>query len=693
MKKLFIITVLMALAVNGFAQILHYDFSAVCETGQTLYYLITNEEEHTVKITYPYSEENEQFEGDFYDHHPEPQGEIVLPSVVYYNGIQYYVTAIDANAFNNCRNLTGVLAIPESVVSIGATAFHSCGFTSLILSRNVEVIITLDYGYGSPFAYCSSLESIMVDDENLTFYSENNALIKREGKILVQGCKNTIIPDDVEAIGRSAFQGVGDGGNLVIPNSVISIDSYAFYECEFSGTLTLSDSLRFIGGWAFCYSHFTGSLTLPDSVTEIGGGAFAHCGLSGELILPPSLSIIQSRAFSSGGFSGPLIIPNSVTYIGDNAFQTANFSNLILGNSVQIIGAHAFDSFFSNIHITGVLRFPSSLTEIGNAAFYYNSFDAVYSPNTTPPAMGRNVINYSHTPIHIPMGCTEIYQNTEGWDYFDNFIESEMNFEGEWYYEIQNDNGSVTYQHLEYAADTTIGTTRPKIIVRTNTHYDREEIIEVTHEYVYEADGKVYWWNKDLEEFTVLYDLTAQAGDEWEIKVGFESLTMHVDSVKYYDYEGRTFRVLHVNDENDLFSGDIVCGVGHLTSFFPERLMILGKGFHVEGLRCYWVGDELIFKYIEDDCDALYEKLHHGIEETTDHGFMVYPNPTNGVLFVETQNLTSLPDPTYHITNLMGQIILSSLITAENQRINIETLSAGMYFISVGGQTVKFVVK
>ena len=533
----------------------------------------------------------------------------------------------------------------------------------------------------------------MVDDDNLTFYSEDNALIKREGKILVQGCKTTIIPDDVEAIGHSAFQGAGDGGNLVIPNSVTSINSHAFYECEFSGTLMLSDSLRSIGGAAFYRSHFTGSLTLPDSITEIGGSAFAYCGLSGELILPPSLSIINNSAFRSGGFSGSLIIPNSVTYIGDYAFQTANFSELILGNSVETIKTHAFDSFFSNIHLTGVLNLPASLTEIENAAFYYNSFDAVYSPNTTPPAMGRNVINYSHTPIHIPMGCTEIYQNTEGWDYFDNFIESEMNFEGEWYYEIQNDNGSVTYQHLEYAADTTIGTTRPKIIVRTNTHYDREEIIEVTHEYVYEADGKVYWWNKDLEEFTVLYDLTAQAGDEWEIKVGFESLTMHVDSVKYYDYEGRTFRVLHVNDENDLFSGDIVCGVGHLTSFFPERLMILGKGFHVEGLRCYWVGDELIFKYIEDDCDALYEKLHHGNEETTDHGFMVYPNPTNGVLFVETQNLTSLPDPTYHITNLMGQIILSSLITAENQRINIETLSAGMYFISVGGQTVKFVVK
>ena len=46
----------------------------------------------------------------------------------------------------------------------------------------------------------------------------------------------------------------------------------------------------------------------------------------------------------------------------------------------------------------------------------------------------------------------------------------------EWYYEIEWENGDITYQHLECAADTTIGNERPKIIVRTNTIYDRDEI-------------------------------------------------------------------------------------------------------------------------------------------------------------------------------------------------------------------------
>ena len=301
-------------------------------------------------------------------------------------------------------------------------------------------------------------------------------------------------------------------------------------------------------------------------------------------------------------------------------------------------------------------------------------------------------------PIYIPIGTTENYRSAPGWDYFNNFIESEINLEGEWYYEILNDDGSITYQHLEYAADTTIGTERPKIIVRTNTIYDRDAITtEVTHEYVFERDGKVYWWNKDLEEFTVLYDLTAEAGDEWEIKVGTETLTMHVDAVEVYDYENQPFRTLHVSDVGNLFSGDIVCGIGHLTSFFPEKLMNRGKNYRVTGLRCYWVEGNLIFKINRDDCDAIYAELHNGINEdgpSTGSGtFAVYPNPTDGILFVQTLRATSLPNQTYRITNLMGQTLLQGRISAETQQIDISTLPSGMYFISMGETTLKFVIR
>ena len=276
--------------------------------------------------------------------------------------------------------------------------------------------------------------------------------------------------------------------------------------------------------------------------------------------------------------------------------------------------------------------------------------------------------------------------------------EMEFPIQSEWYYEIVWDDGSTTYQYLEYESDTTIGTERPKIIVRTNTIYDRNEHAEVTHEYVYEENGIVYWWNKDLEDFTVLYDYDAEAGDEWEIKVGTESILVHVDSVGVFEYDGDTRKMLHISDAGGLFSGDIVVGYGHLTSFFPEKLMRRDGSFTVNGLRCYWVEDALLYHNGDEDCDAIYSEIH-GVDEdspSTGSGTLtVYPNPTDGILFVQTLRATSLPDQTYRITNLMGQILLTGRLPQCDipTTIDISSLPAGMYFISMGGQTVKFVVR
>ena len=263
----------------------------------------------------------------------------------------------------------------------------------------------------------------------------------------------------------------------------------------------------------------------------------------------------------------------------------------------------------------------------------------------------------------------------------------------EWYYEILNDDGTITYQHLEYASDTTVNHKDVKIIIRTNTLYDKGEHAEVTREYIYEGGGKVYLWNKGLQEFTVLYDFGAEEGDEWEITVGTDSIVTHVDAVEEYEFEGNPIKVLHVSDADDVFSGTIFCGIGHMTSFFPERLMQKGIGYRVVGIRCYWRNGELVFKYGDRDCDEVYQEYHNGLDESAENQFNIYPNPTNGVLVVETRRATSLQNQTYRITNLMGQTLLSGQITAETQQIDVSALPQGMYFITVGEGTRKFVVQ
>ena len=265
----------------------------------------------------------------------------------------------------------------------------------------------------------------------------------------------------------------------------------------------------------------------------------------------------------------------------------------------------------------------------------------------------------------------------------------------EWYYEIENENGSITFQYMYQAGDTIVQDEPTHILVKINTLYDKDLHQDVTHEYVYERDGKLYWWNKTLEEFTVLYDFGAHEGDTWVTKVGTETLTMHVDAEEIVEYEGRFYRMLHVSDTDDIFSGDIVCGIGHLTSFFPERLMDNGDGIRVEGMRCYWVENELVFKYGDEDCDAIYSDIHGVEEESPSSGsgtFAVYPNPTNGILTIH-HSAFRIHHSAFRITNLMGQTLLTGQITAENQQINVSSLPQGMYFITFAGETHKFVVR
>ena len=261
----------------------------------------------------------------------------------------------------------------------------------------------------------------------------------------------------------------------------------------------------------------------------------------------------------------------------------------------------------------------------------------------------------------------------------------------EWYYEIHNDDGSTTYQHLQCVGDTTIKEERPKIIIRSNTHYDRNT--EVTHEYVYEENGVVYWWNSTLDKFTVLYNFGAEEGDAWTVEVGDMAFTTQVYATELQYINGIPYKRFTIADSGNIFSGSLLSSIGHQTSFFPEKLMTKGKGYRVEGLRCYWLDDELIYKFGDEDCDAIYDELHHGIDETDEAQFSVYPNPANGVLYVETVCTPSLPNKTYRITNPLGQTLMQGNIATDCQQIDIESLPAGMYFITVDEITKKFVVR
>ncbi len=68
-----------------------------------------------------------------------------------------------------------------------------------------------------------------------------------------------------------------------------------------------------------------------------------------------------------------------------------------------------------------------------------------------------------------------------------------------------------------------------------------------------------------------------------------------------------------------------------------------------------------------------------GTEELTINTFNVYPNPTADLININTDESNA----SYVITNLQGQVVLSSSIIGSSTQVDVRNLSTGLYHISV----------
>lgn len=294
-----------------------------------------------------------------------------------------------------------------------------------------------------------------------------------------------------------------------------------------------------------------------------------------------------------------------------NITATGSYAGGIIGKANALTTLYIKNCYHAGsveaTHNAGILAQNTNMTVVRNCYFEQDCApdDGFGVPMASDYMKTEAFVNRLNNGSTVYRMDTEPFENN-GYPIFgtDGLI-----FVGaEWYYEIHNNDGTITYQHLQCVGDTTINEERPKIIVRSNTHYDRDTISEVTHEYVYEENGIVYWWNKTLGKFTVLYDFGAEVGDEWTIEVENETITTHVYETEIQYIGGIPYKRLTIVDPNDDFTGSLLSSIGHQTSFFPEKLMSRGKGYRVEGLRCYWLDDELIYKLGDEDCDAIYDE-------------------------------------------------------------------------------------
>ena len=652
---------LLVLIVTSIGNVQAYDLMSVSPSNHVLYYNVLDSENHTLSVTYPCLGGG----GNYYYNYTKPEGDLIIPTTINTGQHTWTVIEITDHAFCECQ-ITSV-EIPNTVTFIGERAFYNCPITSLELPD-----VLTDIG-----AWAFAKTQI----QHLTLPNSINMV--GEGAFAGGLLKTFVLPEKNVLYGRACF-GNTKLESVVIPEGVTVISEEMFWFCKCLTNVSFPNTLTRIEHDAFTYCSALHEINIPSSVVSIGDWSV---GIWNPFRGTPSVVSISVEAGNPVYFSeGNCLIQRETMTI------VSGCRNSIIPNGVAVICNDAFESGMS-----GTLYLPASVNNIGQRAFANcSSINKIYSLNTTPPSMytgsslGHSFGNVPRNiPVYVPAGCVEAYRNAAGWDEFEYIFEIGMfSQDAEWYYEIHNDDGSITYQYLSCAADTTINDQPIHILVRINTLYDKQKSETITHEYVFEENNKVYWWNKTLGEFTTLYDFGAEVGDEWEIKVGTQTIPVHVDAAQTVIYKSQEYKMLSISDPDDIFTGDIICGIGHLTSFFPEKLMT--KGYRVEGIRCFWQDGELVYQNGDQDCDEIYEQHHLGIDEIeNEYGFVIYPNPSHDVLFVKTCHGASLQSE-YRITNMIGQTIMIGKIASENQQIDVSELTEGMYFISIGNEMMKF---
>lgn len=173
MRQLLLLIALLAAALPAYS---YFEYNG-------LFYLVNSGTQKTVTVAKSF------YEGYY-------KGNIVIPEIAIDDetNTSYTVTAINRNAFSNCRELTSV-TIPNSVTYIGDSAFSGC----------------------------STLTSATIGDSV------------------------TSIPD-------YAFWDCDALASVTIGNSVKTIGFAAFYWCSALTSVTIGDSVTFISHGAFLYS-------------------------------------------------------------------------------------------------------------------------------------------------------------------------------------------------------------------------------------------------------------------------------------------------------------------------------------------------------------------------------------------------------------------------------------------------------
>lgn len=326
---------------------------------------------------------------------PTYEGDVVIPSIVSYDGENYSVTSIGNWAFEGCANLKK-LTLPESLITIDDYSFSGCKrLGEVIWSERIEVIGKY------AFSGCISLQSI-------------------------------VIPASVKRINEGVFNGCTGLESVVMGDSVEYVGSSAFLNCTSLESVSPGDAVNYIGEGAFSSTSLE-SVMIPASVATIEANPFV-----GSLNLKEITVSEENLAYSSldgvlynkdrttlcacpGGKSS-IEIPLSVEHIGPSAFcACAGLLSVTIPPTVESIEASAFGYCKELTSVT----IGKSVSRIGEYAFdRCDNLQDIYIYAELPPVIDANTFEDYEATLYVPAGSKSAYQKASYWSNFTNIMES-----------------------------------------------------------------------------------------------------------------------------------------------------------------------------------------------------------------------------------------------------------------------------
>ena len=342
----------------------------------------------------------------------EAVGEIVIPMGV---------TEIDSCAFMRCTGIVSVV-IPESVTTIGFSAFEKSGLTHITLPDSVTEIGEC------AFQGCTELREVIMSNS-----------VTEIGEKAFAGCTkltSVIIPNSVTRIGEGAFAGCDSLASVVLSNSLTVIEKETFLECvnlididipesvteickdafgycKSLTSITLPNSLRKIGERAFQMCSSLNSIYIPNSVIEIGEEAFDYCTSLASVVIPDSLKIISTALFNGCSSLTQVTIPNSVVIIQDNAFDGCwGLTDVVFPKSVKALGVASFNATIKSLFINDSL----DVYDI-RSAFHGSILDSIVVSDENKELDSREncnaIINTANNELVLGCKNTKIPESVE----------------------------------------------------------------------------------------------------------------------------------------------------------------------------------------------------------------------------------------------------------------------------------------